>query len=168
MEAITTVQNEFTNSRYDDLANQPWYVRWGICVLGLLAAVILVFTSLSDILGAIKDFQTGWVGLIELALAVTLVCFEVTTLAKAFSFTWCGLLITFSEKASPLLRATIYGGAAIPIICVKGVTAVFILLPCIATGAAYFVLWMDSRKRDDEAPITQNEFTNDNSDIGFA
>lgn len=95
--------------------------------------------------------------MIELGLAVVLICFEVTMLAKAFNFEWCGILIRMSETASPLMRAVIYGGAAIPIICMKGITSVFVLLPCIATGAAYFVLWMDSRKRDDEAPITEHD-----------
>lgn len=149
---MESVAQEFSNSQYNDLTSQPWYVRWGICACGLIAGILLIFTSVTDI------FHLSVVGIIELTLAVILICFEVTMLAKAFKFEWCGILIGLSEKAGPLLRATIYGGAAIPIMCLKGITAVFVLLPCIATGAAYFVLWMDSRKREDEAPITQNEF----------
>ena len=191
MEAVQQVQREFQNSTYNDLSDQPWFVRWGICILGLLAAVILIFTSLRGFGREQKNFEKKWnfffvfffkkifptyppptdiftfdiVGIIELALAIILICFEVTQLAKAFNFTWCGYLIKFSELASPLLRSVIYGGTSIPIICFKGVKAVFILLPCIATGAAYFVLWMDSRKQGDEAPIAEGDFGGDDNEF---
>ena len=157
MDQITDIQNvvqkELGASHYTDLSDQPWYVKYGICTLGLLAGILLIFSGLSDFLKL-----NTIISIIELSLGTILICFEVTALAKAFNFEWCGIIINLSQKAGPLLRAIIYGGGAIPIICYSGITAIFLLLPCISTGAAYFVIWMDQR-RGDEAPITQNEFT---------
>lgn len=46
MEAVAA---EFANSQYNDLSTQPWYVRWGICACGLIAGILLIFTSLSGV-----------------------------------------------------------------------------------------------------------------------
>ena len=59
--------------------------------------------------------------------------------------------LNISEKASPLIRAISYPAAAVIVIIIsQNFGTVFVFIPCIATGAAYFVLWMGARKEAQE------------------
>jgi len=149
---METVINEVKNSAFADLSGQPWYVRWGICALGTFAGLLMLIIGLSDLV-ALKSFLLL---ICEIGIGVVLIAFEATALANAFKWQFCGVLVQWSEKATPLIRAITYGGIAIPIILTGGIAKLVVMVPCIATGAAYFVLWMDSRRKDDTVPVAED------------
>jgi len=142
---MEAVAKEFAVSQFNDLANQPWYIRWGIAALGLISGLICILVGFTDVFGSII------VGALEITIGVILIAFEASLIAKAFSFEFCGVLINFSEKCTPLMRAILYGVWALLIIIVGSLGKIFTMIPLIATGAAYFVLWMGSRNQAAEA-----------------
>lgn len=137
---------EFASQNFKDLSNQPWYIRWGIAVLGCIAGLICILIGAGDLI------TFSLVGLFELLCGVVLIAFEATIIAKAFNFEFCGLLIGWSEKASPLMRVGIYGVFTILVIVFGGLSKIFIMIPTGATAAAYFVLYMGERKAEGAEP----------------
>lgn len=150
METVMNAANQ--PGAVDELAGQPWYVRWGLAALGTLAGFICILSAIGDLFGS-----TIIAASLQIAVGVLLIAFEATALAGIFKWAFCDVLIDYSKKCPPLFRAIIYGGSAVPIILLyANVFHIFVLLPSIATGAAYFVLWMDSRRKSDEEPIADD------------
>lgn len=149
---MEAVAKEFAAGHIQDISNRPWYIRWGIAVLGLIAGLLLILTSLTDTIGL------NLVGIVELGTGVLLIAFEATLIAKAFSFEFCGVLINLSEKCTPLMRGVLYAGLCLLILLMGTFAKIFILIPVIATSAAYIYLWMEARKEADAGAASPTDF----------
>lgn len=151
---MESIAKEFAANQFQDLSNQPWYIRWGIAALGLISGIIYLLFGLTDLFST-----TFYVGILEIIIGVILIAFEASLIAKAFSFEFCGVLITLSEKATPLIRVVLYGLWAVLIMIVaQSIGKIFAMIPLIATAAAYFVLWMGSRNQPAEGATSPTDF----------
>lgn len=63
---------EIRNQMGEDTSNQPWYIRFGVSILGFIAGVVLI---LSNLAGAITIHIYAIIGVI---FGVILIVFEST------------------------------------------------------------------------------------------
>lgn len=139
-----------------DTSGQPWYWKWGIAALGVIGGIVLFFGSLSSLvsLGLVE-------GLIKMAFACILICFEATALAKGFNWTFCQALVGIAEKVPALVRTVVYAALSIVLIILT-FSNIFVCLPAMLCAAAYFMLFLDTRNSSetlpDEEPVVNDEF----------
>jgi len=131
-----------------DTSGQPWYWRWGVAALGTLGGLILLLVGLTH-------FTNPLAAILSIILAVVLVSFEATALAKGFNWAFCQALTGVADKITPLYRTIIYGGLSIGIMT-QGITLIFGCLPALACAALYFLLFLDQRNSGgDTQPVVE-------------
>jgi len=146
---MESVLQSVAEAQLSEMAKQPWYIRWGISILGTFAALILILTSITEI--------AHIYGLLSLGFGFILFAFEGTALAKGFNWTFCGILVDLGDKATPLIRMVVYAALSVTIIVMK-FSKIFVLLPAMSTCAAYFYLFLLNRETpSDEEPVVAKD-----------